>query len=241
MEKILKVVVVILIIIIVFLFNRNNNLIIDNNINEQNKKALLDTLRLSQNKIGDIEYSKNILVSEKNNLKNLNNDLNNELKKEKGKVFELTKYIVSIKKEVDTIKITNTLITYPDGVKGLEWKYEKFYDSINYRKISGISKFKIDTLGLLKPLDTEIFIDEINFNIIQGLRVKGENIEMFVRSDYKGFKVKELSSVIIDPKKHPVIRKFTKKKRFGLSLYVGYGFSLSPQLGLGVTYDFIQF
>ncbi len=247
---------VLLAILIIFLIRsckQNDNLRTKLNISEQNVKALSDSVRISKNKLGDIEYSKNILISEKNDLKNLNSDLKKELDKEKGKVYELTSIIISIKNQPkDTIKIPNDVLVYPDGSKGLDWKYEKIYDKNNSRFISGVSKFKIDTTSLaIIPLETLITKDEINFNIVQGLReTKEGNLEMFVRSDYPDFSVKDLNSVILDPNSHPLIKKYTKQKKFGIGPFVGYGVyinnfngqvGLGVQIGIGIHYDIFKF
>lgn len=240
---------IILFLLLLHTYNSNANLRTQLNISNQNAKALADSVRVSKNKVGDLEYSKNVLVSEKNELSNLNSDLKKELDKEKGKVYELTKYVASIDNgPVDGVP--TVVEVYPDSTQGLKWKYEKIYDSENYRLIAGESKFKIDSLGNVTPLFTELTQDEIKFNVIQGLREKDGNIEMFVRSDYPAFKLDDLNSVIIDPKNHPVLKKFTKQKRFGIGPYVGYGVyinnfngqvGLGAQIGIGIHYDIIKF
>tara|TARA_R110000851_G_scaffold237164_2_gene390006 strand:- start:1153 stop:1926 length:774 start_codon:yes stop_codon:yes gene_type:complete len=229
-------------------YNQFSNLKTDLRISNQNVKSLSDTIRVTKNKVGDLEYSKQILVATRANLKDLNQELADELKKEKGKVFELTKYVVNVKQNTDTVQIQNNLIQYPNGVNALSWTYEKNYDKDNYRSIAGTSKFSIDSLGVIKPLETSIFKDEINFSVVQGLRKIDGKIEMFARSDYPGFKISELNSAIIDPKTHPVLKEFTTKKRFGFGLYGGYGatvinstVNVGPQVGLGLTYDIFQF
>ncbi len=213
-------------------------------ISEQNNKALSDSVRVNKNKIGDLEFSKNILVAEKNELASLNQDLANELDKEKGKVRELTKIVGSIN-NTDTVYIENTLIVYADGTHGLQWEHDTIYDEENSRHLAGISKFIVDSTGAITPLETEITKDVINFNIVTGLREKDGNIEVFARSDYPNFEVSELNSVIIDPKKHPVLKKFTRPKRIGIGPYlgVGVGSSFKPelQIGLGVQYSIIRF
>lgn len=213
-------------------------------ISEQNNKALSDSVRVEKNKVGDLEYSKNILVAEKNELADLNADLAEELDKEKGKVRELTKIVGSIS-NTDTVYIENTLIVYADGSHGLQWEHDTIYDDENSRHLAGISKFFVDSLGVITPLETEITKDIINFNIVTGLREKDGNIEVFARSDYPNFEVEELSSAIIDPKKHPVLKKFTRPKRIGIGPYIGVGissgFKAEIQLGIGVQYSLFRF
>jgi hypothetical protein len=207
-------------------------------ITEQNEKALGDSLRVSETKRGDLIVSKNILIAEKGNLKDLNADLANELKNVKGKVRELTKIISEI--ESDTVYLPSTLVVYPDGSYGLEWKHDTIYDKDNERHLAGISKLKIDSNGVVIPLETVVTTDIIKFNLTTGLREKDGNVEIFVTSRYPTLKTIELDGAIIDPKKHPVMKKFTNKKRWGIGPYVGLGLNVNttptPNVGLGVSF-----
>jgi len=223
-------------------FNHYSNVKTNLAIAEQNEKALSDSVRVQKNKIGDLEYSKNILIADKNNLKDLNSDLAEELEKEKGKVRELIKMVNSI--ESDTVYIENTLVIYVneggDTIYGLEWVHDTIYDAENERHIAGVSKFMVDSIGVIHPMETVITRDDIKFNLITGLREKDGNIEIFVRSDYPGFETEELAAVIIDPSKHPILKKFTKKKKFGIGPYVGLGLNVNtwptPNVGAGFSF-----
>lgn len=244
-RNVLIVLIILLLAGVGFSFNKIRNLKTEIAVSEQNEKALNDSVRVMKNRIGDLEYAKNILVSDKNNLKNLNKELSEELKKEKGKVFELTEYISSISNtnpdgSVDTVYVDNYLVVYAEGDYGLEWSHDTVYDANNERHISGISKFNVDSSGKITPLQTMITKDDIRFNVVQGLREKDGNVEMFVRSDYPNFAVEELNSVIIDPRKHPVLKKFTKPKRWGIGPYVGVGFQygVNNKLGAGIQAGF---
>jgi len=232
-----------------FILNRMSSLSTQLTVSEQNKKALSDSLRLSKNKIKDLVYSKNVLIAEKGNLEKLNADLAYEVKKEKGKVRELTKIVGLVK--LDTIYITNTLIKYSDGTKGLSWSYDTIYNINNERHISGISRFNITNNGVINPLETKITSDKFKFNIVTGLVERDGNVEIFVRSDFPNFSVSKLDGAIIDPNKHPVIKKFTKPKKWGVGPYVGVGFGVNTwpksnigfgfQFGIGVTYSLLKF
>lgn len=246
--------VLIIMLLIAFLamgfgFNRYSKINTQLTISEQNEKALSDSVRVSENKIKDLVYSTNILIAEKGNLQNLNAELAAEVEKEKGKVRELIKIVSEIKS--DTVYITNTLIQYADGSYGLEWVYDTIYNANNERHIAGISKFDIDSDGVVTPLETVITRDDIKINIVTGLVERDGNIEIFVRSDYPNFTISELSGAIIDPNKHPVIKKFTKPKRWGIGPYVGLGLNINttptPNVGLGfsagisIHYSLIRF
>jgi hypothetical protein len=217
----------------------------DLQISNQNNKALSDSVRVSKNKVGQLEASKNVLITEKNGLKELNADLASELKKEKGRVYELNKFILGIKnKPGDTIKITNTVIIYPNGEYGLAWHHDTIYSANNSRNIIGVSKFRLKDSTVI-PTQTLITKDEINFSLVTGLREKGDNLEIFIRSDYPGFNALNIDGAIIDPKKNPVFNKYVVQKKWGVGPYlgVGIGSNLKPslQIGIGIHYSLLRF
>lgn len=216
---------------------------------QQNQAALLDTLRVTKNKVGELEYSKKILVVKNNSdLKELNRELSDITKKFTGRIHELSQLIAQIKRDTTIIKNT-TLVNLPGNVKGFKWSSEEVFDENNSRTIAGVTKFKFDSITKnLIPLETLITEDRVRFNIIQGLRTtKDGKVEMFASSNYPDFSASDLNSVIIDPKSHPSLTQFTKPKRFKLGVYGGFGTTLNlsnstmmfgPQLGVGVSYTF---
>lgn len=241
----LIIVIIILGILLLMSTKSCNNLKTDLAVSNQNNKALSDSVRYSKNKVGELEASKNVLISQKGNLENLSKSLADEVKKEKGRVYSLEKYILKIgNKPGDTIYIENTLIKYKDGEYGLNWEYDSIFDKENSRSLSGISKFKLVDSNVI-PKNTLITKDEINFNLVTGLREKGDNLEIFVRSNYPGFNVINLEGAIIDPKKNPVFKKYTAPKKWSLGPYIGFGFSstLTPsiQIGVGLQYSLFKF
>lgn len=248
-RNILIIVILLLVGAGVFAYNKYSNLKVDLAISQQNEKALSDSVRVSKNKVGELTYSKNILVSENGNLKDLNSDLNDELNKTKGKVRELNKIIAEFKP--DTIYIENELIKYADGSFGLLWDYDTTYSLNNFRSLSGISKFDLDANGVITPLETMISKDIIGFTLTTGLREKDGNIEIFATTPYPNLEILALDGAIIDPKSHPALKKFTKKKRFGIGPYVGVGlgvntwprvdFGFGFHVGIGIHYDLFQF
>lgn len=244
-KRVLGIIIILLLCGIGFFYNKLQNKNVEIVINEQNQRALKDSVRVVTNKLGDIEYAKNILVSENNELKKLSIDLHKELKKEKGKVHQLNRLVVELKnKPNDTVVVENTVVKYPDGVVGLKFEHDTIFDTNNRRTFAGESKFKIiDNLNI-KPMYTEITKDEVKFNLVTGLRQKGDNLEIFARSDYPGFEVIKLDGALIDPKKHPAVKKFTKQKRWGIGPYVGYGITkdgLTPSVGISIQYSIFKF
>jgi hypothetical protein len=239
--------IIILLIIIVILTRCNQGDKSKIEILEQNQKSLTDSVRVSTTKIGELEYSKNILVGEKNDVVKLNKKLAYELKNTKGKVSELTQYIIKI--GLKPTPLLTTIIN-TDSEYIFTWGIDTVFNPGNGRSMKGETIFT----GLVKnnkiiidSISTTLLKDELTFSVIQGLREKDGNLEVFVRSNYPGFELQELNSIIINPEKHPVLNKFTNKskpKRFGVGVYGGYGIGvngLSPQIGVGLFYNLLQF
>lgn len=213
-------------------------------ISTQNNAALGDSLKVSKNKAGELEYSKGILVSEKKDLKDYSENLNKELKKTKGKVSELNIILASVG-SLDTVFIPNDVVEYQDSSFGLKWAYNKVYDENNSRHLEGVTKFKLH-LDSITSLGTEITTDLFNFNLVTGLKEDEDGIvSIFAKSDYPGFKIGKLEGAIIDPKSHPVMKKFTKQKKWGVGPHIGFGWSnsINPsiQVGVGVQYSIFRF
>lgn len=231
--------------------NRIGKLKKDLSISEQNQKALADSVRFTKNKVGDLESSINVLIADKKDLADLSQELADELKKEKGKVSELNKYIANIKPQI--IYVPTEVIVYKpigedgSGIYGFESKYDTTYNKNNYKKFEILTKFSLDTNFNITPIQTRVK-DEIGFDLVTGLRELDGNIEIFARSNYPNLIITDMKGAIIDPKNHPVIKKFTKPKRFGIGFYMGVGIYMKdnmigfgPNIGAGVTYTPIQF
>ena len=130
------------------------------------------------------------------------------------------------------------------------------HPSKNSRSIAGESKFRTDTIKTIvdgkekidfkvTPLNTLLSKDDIKFNLITGLREKDGKVEIFARSDYPNLTITDLEGAIIDPKNHPVLKQFTKQKRWGVGPYFGIGIGTDlkfiPQIGVGITFSLIKF
>jgi|AntRauTorckE6833_2_1112554.scaffolds.fasta_scaffold00695_14 hypothetical protein len=228
-------------------YNKYQSIEQDLEIAKQNQLALRDSVRVSKNKIGQLEYSKQILVAKnESDVKKLNDRLAEVKGRFTGKISQLTETIANIKS--DTVFVEKTkLVELPDNTKAFVWDYERVYDERNYRFISGETRFKLDTTtNAMTAIGTKITRDIIKFNIIQGLRTTEEgNVEMFASSDYPNFEVKELNSVLIDPSTHPALKKFTKKRKLRFGFYTGAGATINlsnynvifgPQIGFGLTF-----
>lgn len=237
-----RIVIILVIIILLmggglyYLYDKIQNLEVDLTIETQNTVALQNNLRVSKNKVDDLEYSKAIYVTDKQRLEELNLDLFTELKKEKVKVNTLIVTNIKLKGKISEMSSGVTYIP-PTGIETdstyrIDWNLFEEFDANNSRRVAGYSTFSLDRKTyLLSNVFSKLVTDDINFKIIQGIREVDGVVEIFARSDYPGFGVNDINSAIIDPMTHPVLSKFTKKKtkNFGISLYSGYGFTYNAK------------
>ncbi len=244
------IIIIILLLLMYGSLNIINGLKTDIAFSQQNITALTDTIRVSKNKAGEASFSKSVLVvNNAKDLAKLNKDLADELKKTKGKVYELNRIVVGFKNNPnDTIKIQNTLVVYPKGKYGLAWKYDTVFSPDNSRLLSGLTMFKLDSNNSITPLETILSKDELNFKLKVGLREINKKIEIFAESDYPGFSVIKLDGAQINPENNPVLKKLTSPKKFNIGPTIGYGVQFSngsvtygPQIGVSFMYSLISF
>jgi len=232
------------------MYDRTRKLSNKLDISEQNTKALTDSIRVEKNKYGEVVTSKNVLVTKSKDLSDLNSQLGNELKRTKGKVSQLNIMIAKLGLATgdtihDTIVIETNLVKKANGINDLKWKLDTAFNDSNSRHISGVTTVKVINKDSLISLGTKLVKDEMTIKITTGLRKKDGNIETFAKSSYPGFETLEQQGVILDPKKHPVLKEFIKKKKWGVGPYIGIGFdgnlNSSMQVGFGLNYSLFKF
>lgn len=215
-------------------------------INEQNNRALTDSLRFVKNKAGEIEAIKSSFVAKLSDLEKLNKDLYNESKKEIGNLKALIKGSISV--NTGNVIISNELKQYPDGkTYGLLFEKTKI-DSGLVWSIKGESRFKFDN-NTIFPGQTEIFNNQMKLKLVLGFKENKENYEVFARSASPYVTFDDLSGVMLIPKKaDPLLTPPAKNKRFGLGINIGYGVGfinkqlmLTPYVGFGLQYNLIKF
>ena len=208
-------------------------------VSELNQIALKDTIRTERTDFGNERFLKNSLLTSNEDLRSLNSDLADEVKKLKGKVLVITKLVTVIK--TDTHYVNNNLNSYASNKYGLSWKYDTTFSVNNYRKLSGESFFRIDTTNNnVIPLNTRIDKDEIGISMVTGIREKNNNLEIFVEPRYPNMKVTDIQGAVIDPQKSDVLKKMFPVKKWSVGPYLGVGVSvgktiLIPSVSFGVS------
>lgn len=241
-----------------FLFKDCGRTIDDDKITrlEQNIEYYKDSLNVVKNKADEIEYQRSILASEKEDLKDLNSNLYEEIKKQRGTVVSLSQINASLRSEVIELegKLNDSifLTEYPDGSQSISWSYDTLYSEGNSKFIWGKTKFSfLDGTTLIDRNSISVSLrDSLNVSLITGLQEDPETelLNIFVRSNYPGFNVTRIDGTIIDPHESKLIRSYFPEEKFGIGFTIGYGINVDngyvkvgPALIIGATYNFTTF
>ena len=240
------IVAVIAIVIAGFFYQRTQSLKLQEKLREQNYAAQTDSIRLDHNKkTGELEASKAAFVTKAGDLENFNKELADDLENTQGEVVTLSRVVVQLKQ--DTSVLRAALISTPqepvtelsDSTYNINWVLMYQYDSLNYDKYRGVSNIKIDidSTRIEHPINvkhnfTEILERESQIEFTFGQKVEDNQLRVFIRSKYPGFKPIQLEGVLIDPNSNPYIKGLMKKKHW----FTGFG--VGPSISLG--YDFMN-
>ena len=249
MNKLNQILLFILILLLTggfFLYKEYERVKVDLKVSNQNNKALNDTIRVEKNKLNQYESSKQILITRNQELKDLNKDLFKEYKKIEGRVYQLQKSINKINNLLGETNSEGKKIN--DTTFLVKWSKDTTFNKENYRLLSGETTLlvKNDSLISSKHILTK---DQIQFNLITGLREKDDKLEIFISSDYPNLVPEKIDGAIIDPKNHPLLKSFNKKDRFVLGIGIGYGFNVNqngiirigPNIGINLGYRLFSF
>ena len=246
--KIVMCALVIIAILSAFCFyqwGKINQLEVSESIKDNNIKALNDTVRVEENRIGQIQYSKQALIADNNNLSSLNKQLGNEVKNQKGQILFLTSSQGGIK--LDTPKIIiHDMQKLSDSEYVVNLSLKNTYDSVNFRSIEVKTNLKVDSNRMLSVLKSQMTKDDFSFNVITGIKEEKNNLRIFIRSDYPGLTFSKIDGAIIDPRKSDVIKSFFPPKRWGVGFQTGVGIGVGRTIqpcvymGVGVSYNFIR-
>lgn len=253
------IIVVMGVVIILLLLLRGcggNNSDIITNTYKQNISALNDTMRSYKTKNGELVYEKYALISKINDLGGYSKELEEEIKKLKDNPIVIVKYKTIVE------HIPFGVPVYPDyenmswssdssyALLPFKWSYDTTYSNGNSRTLSGEFMVKMDTNTTTSIKNFIISEDKLNLSLTTGLTENKDGlVEIFITSDYPGFKPTNIEGTLIDPRESKVIKKYFPPKRWGVGIYGGYGINLNPtngdlghglQLGVGVSYNIIQ-
>jgi hypothetical protein len=222
--------------------NRNERLKIDLQLADQNRLALTDSVRTIKNRWGEEISLKSVMVANGKELRDMNSDLAQEIKRISGDVTYLQRMVGRIKS--DTIEIDNVITEYPNGIRRLSWQFDTTYNENNGRSLAGYSEFSIDSLdGRILDRGTVITTDEIKLKLITGLTELDDSYQIFVKTDYPGLRFDQLDGSIIDKKKFVGS---LNESSWVIGPYIGIGAGINTKSreigptisgGIGITYN----
>lgn len=238
-------IIIILSIIIVFLGCANINTCRNSN---QKTEFLTDSITKIKTKEGIKYITKNVPV-----IKN-----NKELKEYADSLYIENKRLRKIKLNPIVITKTNTVtklknvpaITTVDKYPGyymISWKYGKTYDNNNFISLNGETKAD----SLMKNVTTKISNLTVASDLILDVTDNDKNtIKILARSNNPLISITNIEGSIINPKKSKTISSYFKPKRWSIGFNLGEGigysnqtgnFTLSPYIGIGLSYNLISF
>lgn len=241
----------VLIAIILVLSKCNTDLKSENFIANNNIEVVQDSLTTIENKYGDVYAERGVLITDLKGLKDLNEDLYDEVKKAKKGTNIKPQVVIKYETKVvhDTIDLSTNTISLNDSLYKLDFAYDTTYTGSNSRSIAGnlfIALQQNDSLKYNNLLSKSFQItkDEMNIDATLILGQKEGDLKVWLKSDYPGFNTDAIEAVTLDPKVHPELRKINDKK-FSVGPYVGIGvgegLKLSPSIGVGVQYSIFKF
>jgi len=211
---------------------------------KNNIAALSDSIKLVKTQSGKLQYEKSVLVADYKELQELNSELADEIADQKGKVAQLTKLvgILSTPRVTPIPGIGSTTGTPCDSLGGTfqsEWHDDIYYDANNWRILSG--KTVIDVKGgKIISNTTEIKDDKTSFDLVTGLIKRDNHYEIFVRSNYPGFKPSKIDGAVI-PVDDLIPPVSPKPWSVGVGPQVGVGISnkgFGGYIGLGISLQY---
>lgn len=192
---------------------------------QNNIEVLIDSVRVTELKNGDLLYSKQILEVDNKELAEavgLEKNKRKEVEKELGEKIKLLAKVDG-KIKVDTLILKDTVVETDFGNR-INFSFKDQYLSLDGTTClsNGIAQTKINSLSM----DVPAFI--------------GKNKQFFIRSENPYVSFPNIR----------VAEEITRPKRWGLGIQVGIGcgynlvdkgFFAGPYIGFGLSYNFLTF
>jgi len=215
---------------------------------EQNASYLRDSLIITKNKAGEIEYSRSVLATTNKELKDQNKSLYDEAKKQKGTVIYLSKINASLKDSISILagKAGTGNInsgTNPDGSKYIDFSNDTTYSVGNERHVAGKVDFILNNDSIDKKSIKVNLTTRQKFTITTGLEEDKDTklLKIFITPGTPNMEISKIDGALIDPQKSELIQSYFKPKRFTCGPQIGIGITntLTPSfyVGFGIQYN----
>lgn len=227
-----------------YLYHKVDILKNEKELSEQNYKAATDKIRILKTHDDSIEYAKSVYIAKAAELVKLNKSLSDELKREGGDTKFLAEATASIGSK-DTIHMPGKIVYRPtknskssDTTIRIGFNYNKIFNG-GYRNIEGYTDYTPKDQNSSATLTK----DELGLKLITGLKHDTQNgYQIFIRSDYPGFKVTDLEGAVLDPTmfQKPIPKRWIVGPSAGVQMDLATGKG-RPYVGLGITYKIFGF
>lgn len=233
--------IIILLIILSLLTKKCSEVNYNDDLSNQNQKALTDKIEVLKNKANEKEYRITLFETDINNLKKLNDSLYLEYKKIKEGKVEYISNIKIVYIDTNKLKSNDTHSILSKDYHQINWK---FNDSDS--EFGGFTRFKINFLkdGNYDVLSDTSFLTKRLFrlSLTTGIiKEKDGTRRIFVTPSNQNVEVTKIEGVILEEKYYT-----RKKPVITLGLQLGYGLSfgnqigITPFIGIGLQYNFLS-
>lgn len=210
---------------------------------QSNITALNDTLTQVKDDKGNLLAEKGALQGSLDDIRELNEELVDSLEYLKDNPITVT--------EIRYVTRQDTIFDIPTAGEylgqdrfSLTWEHK---DSGNWgrRELGGITRFTLIGDTSIVESTTDIVKDIMEMNITTGFTETDDGkLRIYARTNYPGAEFLQVDGAIIDPRMYVSSPESERRKRFGFGIQLGYGLTpdmnTSPYVGLGVSYNFIQ-
>jgi hypothetical protein len=224
---------------------------------ENNIIALKDTVRTEKTRSGEMQQVKTILMADMKDLRDLNKNLYDEVKDQKGKVYYISQITAKLNDKLKNWTPGGEYIY--DSVSGtdiISWNFDTSGNDWG-RKISGRTSFKIaSTCSGYTVTPRSSYLENLsyNFSITTGLKESQKfpgHLEIFVNSSYPGMTFDRIDGSLVNPSDFKKYLPSEKPKKWSIGPYIGLGYGITLQntpqlapvfsLGIGIQYKVISF
>jgi hypothetical protein len=211
-----------------------------------------DSVTYQKNRANELYGQVSSYVITEKQLKEINSSLYDEVNKYKNQkpiVIVKEKIKIQYKDTSLTTNLSSELDKFGNKEFGLDWKSDTTFNKDNYLKFYGNSYLKIDSTLQVLRYGSNLNHLELGVNLILGVNEeKSGKLVINARTDFPNLTFTDMEGYIIDPMKTNTFKNLQKKKRVGISTFGGVGtyfngggIKFIPTIGVGLSYDFLQF
>jgi len=244
-------VIAVVILLLVGTCGRNSNLKEEVKRKDQNLIASNDTLKTERLKNGDLQVSINGYMANAKELESFNEDLANQVKKEKGKVITLNNIVFHLKQDTaDLQAYINELLSkfetpekVNDSTWNVDWTLVYTYDSDNYDIFNGRTQVGLrGPESFLKDITlthnkTSLLNRDSKMSLTWGQKYEDKKLKVFAQTSHPAFQTQLLEGVYVD---YPSKRHWFSGFGIGPSVNLGYDFLHNQPaiiVGIGLQYN----